>query len=304
MSSSHQPPRYDRPAEPAPRALPAREVIPPSGHEAALADSDLSDGSKALLRGLMRLGRTATFRGGGVGLDYAGLLKSAVRPDIVGEHVAEVARTLGERNVDLLLVPGMSGFPIGTMYSVAAGIPALLLRKEPWRDSRVERTMPPGAFVLPSYTGSGEVVMTADPLALLDITTSIFRRQVEEIAGSDTIRLTLRVAGADDIIDKATMARAASDSAQHLGRFAAAAFQRDWYASTGDSRPVIVGVSTVTWVTPLIKQYNRPDEQLAGLLEAPVVAGLRITGIYTAPRAIGVEGIGILAFDERDGRVE
>jgi hypothetical protein len=293
-------PRYDRPAERAAPPAPTRRVIPPSGHEAAIAASPLSEGSKSLLRGLMRLGRTATFRGGGIGLDYAGLLKSAVRPDILGAHVAEAAAVLREAQVDLLLVPGMSGYPVGTMYAMAAEIPALLLRKEPWREDGIERTMPPGAFILPSYTSAGEVVMSADPLALLDITASIFARQAEAATG-DSIPLRLRVAGADDIIDKATMARAVSESARHLGRFAADAFQRDTLAPAGDRRPVTLAVEMVMWVTPLLKAYNRPEEALARVVERPPFAGLRITGIYTAPRAVGIEEIGTLGFEEPAG---
>jgi hypothetical protein len=287
-------PRYQRPAEPPAPPAPARTVIPPAGHETAIAGSALSEGSKTLLRGLMRLGRTATFRGG-VGLDYEGLLKSAVRPDILGPHVAEAADALRRHEVDLLLVPGMSGFPIGTMYAMAAGIPALLLRKEPVRAETLERTMPPGAFILPSYTSAGEVVMSADPLALLDITAPLFAQQVES-AGTGGLRL--RVAGADDIIDKATMARAVSESARQLGRFAAARFERDWRASIGDSRPLPLEIEMVTWVTPLLKAYNRPEAQLAKVTSAPPFAGLRITGIYTSPRAVGIEGVGTLAFDE------
>jgi hypothetical protein len=290
-------PRYERPAEPATPRAPGRTVIPPEGHEAAIAGSDLSEGSKALLRGLMRLGRTATFRGGGVGLDYEGLLKTAVRPDILGAHVAEAAEHLRRHEIDLLLVPGMSGFPIGTMYAAAAGIPALLLRKEPVRAETLERTMPPGAFILPSYTSAGEVVMSADPLALLDITAPIFARQVAA-AGEGALRLRLRVAGADDIIDKATMARAVSESVRQLGRFAASRFERDWRDRTADRRPLALDIEMVTWVTPLLKAYNRPDEHLAKVTTAPPFAGLRISGIYTSPRALGIEGVGTLGFDD------
>ena len=288
-------PRYQRPTETGSPPLPDRTAIPPEGHAAAIAASDLSDGSKALLRGLMRLGQAATFRGGGIGLDYAGLLKTAVRPDIVGAHVAEAAEVLRRQRIDLLLVPGMSGFPIGTMYAMAAGIPALLLRKEPIHADLLERTMPPGAFILPSYTSAGEVVMSADPLALLDIAVPIFARQVEK-AGKGEPRLRLRVAGADDIIDKATMARAVSESAHRLGRFAASRFERDWRERTGDQRPLSLDIEMVTWVTPLLKAYNRPDAQLAKVTTAPPFAGLRISGIYTSPRAVGIEGVGTLAF--------
>lgn len=294
------PPRYQRPDESTMHTLRTREIVPPSRLERALERSALSEGSRALLRGLIRIGRTATFSGGGVGLEYAGLLKSAVRPDIVGLHVEEAARVLSGARVDLLLVPGMSGYPVGTMYATAAGIPALLLRKEAWQEGP-ERTLPPGAFVLPSYTSAGEVLMTADPAALLDITGPIFQRQVEAQPDANGIRLTLRVARADDIIDKATMARAVSDSARQLARFAVHAFEREWRAGSDDTRPLEASITVATWVTPLLKQYNRPDEQLTGVLEIPPFAGLRITGIYTAPKAIGVDGVGVLAFDEPAG---
>lgn len=288
-------PRYQRPAESDTPPLTDRAAISPERHEAAIAGSELSAGSKALLRGLMRLGQAATFRGGGIGLDYQGLLKTAVRPDIVGTHVEEAAGVLRRHRIDLLLVPGMSGYPIGTMYAMAAGIPTLLLRKEPVQADTLERTMPPGAFILPSYTSAGEVVMSADPLALLDIAAPIFARQVDE-AGEGELRLTLRVAGADDIIDKATMARAVSESAHRLGRFAASRFERDWRDRTGDQRPMTLDVEMVTWVTPLLKAYNCPDSQLAQVTSAPPFAGLRISGIYTSPRAVGIEGVGTLLF--------
>lgn len=296
MTGGPDVPRYGRPAERAGGDDPDREPVPPSGHDRAIAASSLSAGAKDLLRGLMRLGSTATFGGGGIGLDYAGLLKTAVRPDIVGGHVAEVASVLREREVDLILVPGMSGFPIGTMYAMAAGLPALLLRKEPLRDERLERTLPPGAFILPSYTSTGEVLMTADPVALLDITGGIFERQAS-VASGRSIHLRLRVAGADDIIDKATMARAASESAERLGRYALEQFRDVWRYRQGDERRIELTVERVTWVTPFMKVYNRPEQQLDRLLEGPVVAGLRITGIYTAPRAVGIDGVGVLAFD-------
>ena len=190
----HRPPRYQRPAESAAPLVPSREVTPAADHDAAIEASSLSDGSRTLLRGLMRLGRTAMYSGGGVGLDYAGLLKTALRPDILRLHVDEAVAVLREQQIDLLLVPGMSGFPIGTMYAMGAGIPAQLLRKEPWRGEGRERTLPPGSFTLPSYTSAGEVLMTEDPIALIDITDGIFRGQVEHHKGDGPFQLSLRVA--------------------------------------------------------------------------------------------------------------
>lgn len=299
-NAGQQPPRYERPVETATAATPSREVTPPSRHEEVMAASTLSDGSKRLLRGLMQLGQTATFPGGGLGLDYAGLLKTAVRPDILQGHVEEAAAVLRRHRVDLLLVPGMSGFPIGTMYAASAGIPALLLRKEPWRGEGRDRTLPPGAFVLPSYTSSNEVVMTADPNALLHIANGLFEQQVATQSDKGIIQLVLRIAGADDIVDKAVMARAVCDSAHRLGTFAASAWQRAWQVRTGDDRSVNLKVEVVTWVTPLNKHYNQTAQQLASMFEGEPFAGLSITGLYTAPRAIGIDGVGILAFCEPD----
>ena len=288
-------PRYNRPAERPTTEVAREEIIPPERHEEAIANSDLSTGSKDLLRGLMRLGAATVFQGGGVGLEYAGLLKSAVRPDIVGEHVREAAQILQNHHIDLLLVPGMSGYPIGTMYAVEARVPGLLLRKEPLRDRELERTLPPGAFILPSYTSRDEVLMSADPAALVAITDEIFERQAAATT-ADVIALQLRVAGADDIIDKATMARATSESAHRLAAYALERFRSSWRSRTGDERPMHVSVEVVTWVTPMLKAYNDPEAQMQGMLTSPMFAGLRITGISTHPRAVGIEGIGVLGF--------
>ncbi len=287
------PPRYNRPVEWVSPQAP-RKLIPPERHEAAIAASDLTIGARELLRGLMRMGGIVTFPGGGVGLDYACLLKNAVRPDILGGHVAEAAAVLRDARVDLLIVPGMSGYPIGTMYAMAAGIPALLLRKEPWHAADGGRRLPPGAFVLPSYTGSGEVLMTADPAALVDVTRAIFARQAARHDGNGAVELSLRVAGADDIIDKATMARAVADSVPHLGRFALQVFEQE--RPPGGVEVSGLDCRMVTLFTPLIKAYNQPERQIAGLVESAPFAGLRITGLYTEPNAIGIEGVGVLAF--------
>ena len=69
------------------------------------------------------------FPGGGAGIEYGGLLKTAARPDYIAAHVQEAADHLRERQADLLLVPGMSGYPVGAMYALAPDTPALLLKK-------------------------------------------------------------------------------------------------------------------------------------------------------------------------------
>src|SRR5215207_5554592 len=117
-------PRYERPREDRALDLPlaADECISHGRFEKAISSSALSDGSRQLLRGLLRLGCTKDFAGGGVGIEYGSLLKTAARPEYLAAHVAEAAAHLGARQVDLLLVPGMSGYPIGAMYSLASGI--------------------------------------------------------------------------------------------------------------------------------------------------------------------------------------
>ena len=116
-------PRYTRPREETISA-PQEGTIPFAQSDAAINESTLSAGSRALLRGLLRVGSTRMFPGGGAGIEYGGLLKTAARPDYVAAHVSEAADHLRERRVDLLLVPGMSGYPVGAMYALAASTPA------------------------------------------------------------------------------------------------------------------------------------------------------------------------------------
>jgi hypothetical protein len=292
-------PRYERPREEAaldPRAAVA-ERIPYAETRAAIAASGLSEGSRRLLAGLLRLGCARVFPGGGVGIEYGGLLKTAARPEYVAAHVAEAATHLRQRGVDLLLVPGMSGYPIGSMYALAAGLPAVLLKKARLRDQPTgAETYPPGSFVIPSYTGEGDVVMSADLDAVRDIVEGIVAPQLAIQRGVARPILVLRAAGADDIIDKATMSRAVSDCAVAVGTAAIRDFVRRHRAATGDDRPIGERVEVVAWVTPLIKGYNRPHERLADAYGVRPFAGLTITSVHLAPPAIGVEGVGVLGF--------
>ncbi len=124
--------RYDRPREvPAPiTPLMDHEIIRFGDIDAALSSSSLSDGGKALLRGLLEVGCTAIFPGGGAGIEYGSLLKTAARPEFLAVHVREASSYLHEQQVDVLIVPGMSGYPVGSMYSIVSGIPAILLKKQ------------------------------------------------------------------------------------------------------------------------------------------------------------------------------
>ena len=292
-------PRYERPREEVQDAAPidAAACISFADCDRAIDACRLSAGSKALARGLLRLGSTKNFGGGGVGIEYGSLLKTAVRPDLLGEHVREAAAHLNDLQVDVLLVPGMSGYPVGAMYSLAAGVPAVLLKKVKfWAEAPA--SYPTGAFVIPSYTGDGDVVMHADQDALQDIVDVVARRQLDAQEGSSAPSIVLRVAGADDIIDKATMSHAVSESALVVGRTAVDTFLRRYRTEHGDTREVAIDVRVVTWVTPLIKGYNRPVEYMRRTIGVAPFAGLTVTSVHLDPAAIGIEGLGIVVFPE------
>lgn len=293
-------PRYDRPREEAPPdpTLAGREVIPYAEAGSAIAASPLSEGARALLRGLLRLGCTKVFPGGGIGIEYGSLLKTAARPEYVGGHVAEAAAHLRAQSVDLLVVPGMSGYPIGAMYAVVAGIPAILLKKAKHLGEGAA-AHPPGAFVIPSYTGEGDVVMSADLDAAQDIVDRVVAPQLAAQADAARPVLTIRAAGADDIIDKATMSQAVGESALAIGEATIADCVRRHRAATGDARPIAARVEVVAWVTPLIKGYNHPHAHLRRTFGLAPFAGLNVTSVHLSPSAIGVEGVGVLGFAAR-----
>ena len=286
---------YTRPPEhPAPPP-PAAEIIPFAECEPAIARSGLTPGAQALLRGLLRVGTTREFPGGGVGIEYGSLLKTAARPDYLAQHIAEAADHLIEARTDLLLVPGMSGYPIGALYALAARVPALLLKKSQL-DRANPNAYPAGAFVIPSYTGDGDVVMHADPAAAEDIFATIIARKFQEQESRDEVTIDLRVAGADDIIDKATMSHAISESALVIGEAAMSHAVARHRAFTGDTRPISTRVAVTAWVTPLIKGYNRPYEHLWSAFRLRPFAGLNLSAVYLDPPAIAIEGVGAFAF--------
>jgi hypothetical protein len=289
-------PRYERPRETPSTAVGTEPgaVIPFARVPAALAASSLSAGSRALLLGLLRTGTTRVFPGGGVGIEYGGLLKTAVRPDDLGPHVREVAEHLRSRRVDLLLVPGMSGYPVGAMYSLAADIPALLLKKQKLAPDGDAAGYPAGSFVIPSYTGEGDVVMSADLDAARDLVAAIVARQIAAQPSAAELEIVVRCAGADDIIDKATMAHAITECAP---RFCAAALD-DAIAAHRDARSARCRVEVVSWVTPLIKTYNGPREHLRRHFGIDPFAGLSVLGVQLDPPALAIEGLGVVGFAE------
>jgi len=293
--------RYERPHEvghgaEAVVAISAGEVIPFGSLPECLAGSALTAGGQAMLIGLLRLGRSAIFPGGGVGIEYGSLLKTAARPDHIGLHVHEAAEHLQAQQVDLLVVPGMSGYPVGSMYSVVSGIPAVLLKKQKHIPGSDATRYPAGSFVIPSYTGDGDVVMSADLPALQDIVDCVLAPQMAAQADEEMVRLTVRVAGADDIIDKATMSQAVSESALIVGEAAAGRFVARYRFRTGDTRHVEQDVQVVAWVTPLIKGYNRPQEHLNRWFGISPFAGLNVTSVHLDPPALGIDGLGVVAF--------
>jgi len=189
----------------------------------------------------------------------------------------------------------MSGYPVGAMYALAARTPALLLKKTRLGDAN-SNAYPAGAFVIPSYTGEGEVVMHADPAAAADIVRSIVARKLAEQADLSYVDIELRVAGADDIIDKATMSQAVGESAVAIGEAAMRDCLARYRPQSGDDRPARMRVSVVAWVTPLIKGYNRPREHLWQSFRLRPFAGLDLYAVNLDPPAIGVSGAGMLGF--------
>lgn len=289
-------PRYERPPETASIIADRSAVpIPWDRVPAAVAASGLSPGAKTLLLALLRSGTVRVFPGGGVGIEYGSLLKTAARPDVLGAHIREAAAHLRTLRTDLLLVPGMSGYPVGSMYALAADLPAILLKKTRFSGNEGDSSGP-GAFVIPSYTGEGDVLISADPAAVADIVAEWGDRQVRNQAGRPTIDLVLRCAGADDIIDKATMSVALGQSAVVIGEAAMGAWLACYRVASGDTRVATMRVEVVTWVTPLIKGYNRPQELLHQRFGVTPFAGLNILGLQLDPPALDVAGVGIVAF--------
>jgi hypothetical protein len=291
MSAADQVRRYDRQPEVVPDAA-VEQIIPVEQRDEAIARSSLSLGGKQLVAALLRTGRPRLFPGG-LGLEYGGLLKTAARPDLIAAHIAEVADHLRDARADVLFVPGMSSYPIGAMYSQASGIPALLLKKQPYPPGE-ETQYAPGAFVIPSYTGSGDTLISADTAAAADILSGIVDRQIDAQAGAERVRIAIRVAGADEIIDKAMMATAISETAPVFCRSVVEELLLDRADALGD-RPIDVELSVVAWVTPLLKGYNRAAEILRERCGIAPFAGVTITSLSLDPPAIGIEGIGALA---------
>lgn len=289
--------RYERPMEAfADAEVSDAPVIGASEIAAALESSALTPGARSLLVGLMRLGGPALFGGGGAGIEYGSLLKTAARPDILGQHALEVAGHLHEKGVHLLMVPGMSGYPVGAMYAAVAGIPALLLKKQRHSADAVDRRYPAGSFVIPSYTGEGDVVMSADLAALRDIVESVLTPQLLAQSSASEVKLQVRVAGADDIIDKATMSQAVSESALVVVQTELDAWIDQLRTRTGETREIVGDVRVVSWVTPLIKGYNGPHEHLRKWFGITPFAGLNVTSVQVDPPALGIEGLGLVAF--------
>lgn len=287
-------PRYTRPREEA-VAVAAEAIIPFAASDEAIDASPLSEGARGLLRGLLRIGTARVFPGGGAGIEYGGLLKTAARPEYIAQHVAEAAAHLHAQRVDLLLVPGMSGYPIGAMYALASGLPALLLKKSQLGDAPPD-AYPAGAFVIPSYTGEGDVVMQADPAAVTDIVSTIVGHKLRQQAARAAVDIELRVAGADDIIDKATMSKAVGESALIIGEAAMRDCLTRYRARSGDTRPIATRITVAAFVTPLIKVYNHPYDHLWQAFGLRPFAGLDITSICLQPPAIGIETLGTVAF--------
>jgi hypothetical protein len=291
--------RYARPVE-SPNegfGISSEFRVPFARTTSAIADCQLSEGSRDLLRGLLRTGRTRVFPGGGIGIEYGSLLKTAVRPEYLAGHVREAVAHLRENEVDFLIVPGMSGYPVGAVYAIAAELPAVLLKKQK-SCADPDALYPAGSFVIPSYTGDGDVVISADHDAVVDILAVVLERRLKGQPDEPRPFVAIRAAGADDIIDKATMAHAITESAPLFCQAALDDAVARYRSESGDEREIEARVDVVSWVTPLIKAYNAPDDHLRHHFGITPFAGVWVTSVHLDPCAIGVEGAGVLAFAE------
>jgi hypothetical protein len=281
-------PRYNRILESTAQTNLA-EPIPFEEAEQVIRESSLSPGARDIARSLLRWAQPRVFPGGGLGLDYGPLFKTAARPDLLGRHITEVSEHLRGHQVDLLVVPGMSGYPIGAMYSQASCVPAVLLKKQTHRE--IPADPPPGAFLIPSYTGSDDTLISADMAAVESILEESIARQLA--AGSRDI--SIRIAGADEIIDKATMATAITETAPQFCRAASQSI----CDRLGASAAVSIHAEVVAWVTPLIKTYNRSQDILRSRFNITPFAGIALTSLQADPPAVGIEGLGVMAFAPR-----
>jgi hypothetical protein len=295
--TKNQIPRYSRQPESAGDTPPV-DPVPYELLAPALAKSPLSFGSREIARALLRTGQPRLFPGGGLGLDYAALFKTATRPDLIGRHIAEVSTHLIANGINLLVVPGMSGYPIGSMYSQASGIPAVLLKKQTAAEINVEP--PPGAFLIPSYTGQADTLISADMDAVRDLLEGTVVSQIAAQAGREALTIELRIAGADEIIDKATMATAITETAPLFCRCAVEAICAVM-TETIAGRHIEIDIKVVSWVTPIIKSYNRSDEVLRERFGINPFAGVSLTCVQLEPPAIGIDGLGVMGFAPRKG---
>jgi hypothetical protein len=87
-----------------------------------------------------------------------------------------------------------------------------------------------------------------------------------------------------------------SDSGLIVGQAAVETVIERHRTSTGDDREITGQVNVTSWVTPLIKGYNRPQEHLQRLFGVTPFAGLNVTGVQIDPPAIAIEGLGIVEF--------
>ena len=95
------------------------------------------------------------------------------------------------------------------------------------------------------------------------------------------------------------MAQAITESAPLFCERAVATSIARYQETSGDQRAITTSVSVVTWVTPLIKSYNRPHEHLENRFGITPMAGVEISSVQLDPPAIGVVDVGCFAFANR-----
>lgn len=140
-------------------------------------------------------------------------------------------------------------------------------------------------------------MISADISAARDILRTLIDRQLIAQQRDLEVHVSVLIGGADEIIDKATMATAITENAPIFVRAVVDELLAHRSSEIGN-RSIEIDCRVVAWATPLIKTYNNADSTLRERFGIAPLAGVAITGIQIDPPAIGIAGLGWIGFGE------
>lgn len=280
-------PRYIRPAETRPPKIATDSIIPFSRVKEAIRNSQLTPGGEGLLIEILSNGGIVNFGPGNPGVFYPTLKSEENLPlHAVAHHINEVSDHLHANKVDLLFIPKNSGVPIGRRCAKQAEIVPIFLDKlEPSDDGNL---YPPGSFVIPSYTGEGERVMSPPTAVLEEAVFGIMESQLRK--GQHVI---IRQTAYDDMGDKWTMGEAIRKHSAEAIHAAVVKYLKE----NPVRQDVTVSTAWQPMAVTLAKYYTTPTDQVVRKIGALPLVGLPITEIDLERQAIGILGVkGALGF--------